>query len=496
MVRKQKSVKGLNRRQVLKYGLSGGLAAGLSPGLWLSGCGGWWQGKKPNVLLIVLDTARADRFSCFGYERKTSPNIDAMALESVVYECAYSPSCWTLPSHASLFTGLYPIQAGATSETLHLPLSNTTVTEALKKTGYDTAAFVCNAWVNMERGFAQGFTEFYEMWRHESEPDTTQGQSPKELTATKKVISWFERRKKAENPFFVFINLNCVHLPYCPPEPFLSRFAGNRGYYSEEVNRVGLVKSMWSYLAGELKLSERDFHIMNDLYDGEVAFADRCVGQIIEQLRNLGILDETVVIVTSDHGENLGERGRIDHSLSMYETTLHIPLVIRYPRRFRAGTRNSDLVSFVDIAPTILELCNVREGMEKLKPDKMSLAREDRPRRVFVVAGNERPLAGIALMKDRYSAFDTSTIDFRMRSIRTDSYKLIWNVERGKELFDLRADPGELHDLAGVEIETRDKLHRILYNWLKQIPSAGDVSFLEGQDEESMRILRSLGYLK
>lgn len=139
MGRKQKSVRALSRRDILKYGLYGGLAVGLSPGLWLGGCGDKRGEKRPNVILIVLDTARADRFSCLGYERKTSPNIDGLASQGIVYERAYTTNFWTLPSHASLFTGLYPSQAGATSETLQLPLTNTTLAEMLKEASYDTA---------------------------------------------------------------------------------------------------------------------------------------------------------------------------------------------------------------------------------------------------------------------------------------------------------------------------------------------------------------------
>lgn len=492
----RKLVRGLSRREILKYGLYGGLAAGLSPSLWLSGCGKQWRGRRPNVLLIVLDTARADRFSCMGYRRQTSPNIDSMAAEGTIYERACSTCCWTLPSHGSLFTGLYPTQAGATSETLQLPFFNTVLAGALKKAGYDTAAFSCNGWVSKERGFAQGFDEFHEMWRRENRPDVTQSQGPVELTTTERVTCWIEQRKAVKNPFYVFINFNCVHLPYQPPEPFLSRFVGNRGYNNEEVNRVAVVKSCWAYLGGEIKLSERDFRIMSDLYDGEVAFADQCVGQIVERLRDSGILDDTVVIVTSDHGENLGEHGRIDHMLSMYETTLHIPLFIRYPEQFRGGTRIDDLVSLVDIAPTILDLCGVQDGMEKLKPSETSLARDDRPHRAFVVAGNERPLTGIALMKDRYPSFDTSTIDYRMRAIRTDPYKLIWSISGGMELFDLQTDPGELHDLADTRVQARDKLHKMLTNWMNRVPSAGDISLLESRDKESLEILRSLGYVE
>ena len=486
----------LSRRRVLKYGLYGGLAAGLSPSVWLSGCGRRYRGKRPNVLLIVLDTARADRFSCLGYERNTSVNIDALANEGVVYERAYTTNFWTLPSHASLFTGLYPSQVGATSETLQLPFSAGTIAEILGEAGYDTAGFVCNPWVSAERGFGQGFDEFYEMWRAANQLQVSEQFGRAEWAGLKKVLDWLGRRRSRGKPFFVFVNFHCAHLPYQPPEPFLSRFVGDRGYDNEEVNRAAAITSMWAQLAGDLKLGERDFRIMSDLYDGEIAFADHCVGEIVDYLKGSGGLDETVVFVTSDHGENLGEHGLIDHTLSMYETTLHIPLVVRYPERFKAGTTVGDLVSVIDIAPTIQEICNIKSGIGELKPEEMSLARESRLRRSFVTAENERPLTAIALMKAKYPAFDVGTIDYRMRAIRTEVYKLIWNIGGAVEMFDIQADPGELHDISGEQLETRDKLHKMLSEWMERIPLAGDVSFLEGRDEESMKILRSLGYVK
>lgn len=492
MSNKQRVTGAVSRREVLKYGLYGGLAA-ITPALWVSGCAGLKKSKRPNVLLIVLDTARVDRFSCMGYERNTSPNIDSIFSEGVIYDNAYSTACWTLPSHASLLTGLYPVQAGATSETLQLPSFNTTLAECLKNADYDTAAFVCNSWVSAERGFAKGFTQFHEMWRRARRTTS----NPKiEIDATNEILSWLGSRKSSKKPFFAFVNLNCVHLPYQPLEPFLSQFVGGRGYNNKEVNKVAAITSMWPYLAGKLKLAGRDFNILSDLYDGEVGLADRCVGQIVHQLKTSGILDDTLLIVTSDHGENLGEHGRIDHNLSLHETTLHIPLMMRYPPAFKPATRVDDFVSIVDIAPTILDLCRQTEAIEKIKPTQTSLARNDRKRRAFIIAANERPLNGIGLMKERYPEFDTTAIDYRLRAIRTNPYKLIWTVNKGTELFDLNADPGETHNLAGREVEVQTKLSNILKSWANQIPSAKDISLMKSQDTESLEILRSLGYIK
>lgn len=493
MTDKQKNGINFTRRQILEYGVYGGIA-GLTGGLWLGGCSSG-RDRRPNVVLIVLDTARADRFGCMGYERDTSPNIDSIFSEGTIFENTYSTACWTLPSHGSLFTGLYPTQAGATSETLHLPKVNRTIAQTLQEGGYKTAGFCCNGWLSKERGFAQGFDEYHEMWREENRVNTAGKHLYSDQIATEKIINWLRQQNKSKNPFFTFINLNGIHLPYQPTEPFLSRFVGNRGYNNEEVNRIAAVKSWWAYLGGKVAFNERDFRIMSDLYDGEVALADTHVGRIADELRTLRMLDDTVFIVTSDHGENLGEHGRFDHNLSMYETTLHIPLMMRYPKAFSAAVRVKDLVSNTDIAPTILDLCGVG-GMDKLKPEETSLARKERRRRNFVVSGNERPMSGIGLMKEQYPEFDVRSIDYRMRAIRSGSYKLIWKINVGTQLFDLQTDPQELNDLAGKDIATRNKLNNMLVSWMRRTPAVSNIKSLQGQDEENLKLLRSLGYIK
>ena len=150
--------------------------------------------------------------------------MDALALEGVVYERAYATNFWTLPSHASLLTGLYSSQAGATSETGRLPAFNTTLAEVLKKADYKTAAFICNAWISKERGFSQGFEEFYEMWRSENKPEFRPQPGWTEWATVKKATEWLEKQKTKSNPFLLFINLNCAHMPYNPPGSFLSIF--------------------------------------------------------------------------------------------------------------------------------------------------------------------------------------------------------------------------------------------------------------------------------
>ena len=489
------SAKKMNRREILTYGAYSALAGGLSSGLCLSGCANRRRKKtKPNVVLIVLDTARADRFSYLGSQRATTPYIDTVASAAAVYEKAYATTFWTLPTHASIFTGLYPSQAGATSETLHLPDSNVTITEMLRQSGYATAAFSCNVWVSKERGFAKGFDEFAEMWRQANQTVKAGGPDMTELITTDKITSWLTTTGKKE-PFFLFVNLNSAHLPYEPPKPFLDRFL-RHDYDKRNIARISRIHGIWAHLTGKIKLTKNDLDIMNALYDAEIAVADYCVEQIIETLKKLDALDNTLVIITSDHGENLGEHGMIDHLFSMYDTIIHIPLIIRYPARFPAGMRNDDLISQIDIAPTILDVCNIQNRSNLLLPDRMSLASKDREIRKYVFAENDRPISGIELVKRMDPHFDVSGIDCRMRMLRTRRDKMIWSIGVNEELYNMDSDPDELVNIADNDPARSNKLQNILKVWMQEIGQLGETPSFISQDKESMEKLRSLGYIE
>jgi arylsulfatase A-like enzyme len=410
------------------------------------------------------------------------------------FERAFATAFWTLPSHGSLFTGLCPTRAGATSETNHLPLNNLTLAEVFQQSGYHTAAFVCNAWLSAERGFAQGFDAFFELWRLPSDPQDTGYSGAREKTAVRRLLGWLDERASQEDPFFVFINLNCAHMPYQPPEPFRFRFLRPE-CEAGAVERLSRIQSLWPYLAGEFSLSKEDFCIMNDLYDGEVAFADHLVGRIVQALRSKDLLDHTLLVVTSDHGENLGDHGRIDHLLSMHETTLHVPLIFRFPGRFPQGAKDARLVSLVDIAPTILDACGFKDNRFFRMQEGRSLCREEEIHRSFVLAENDRPVNGIGFMKSRYPDFDTASIDFPMRAIRSLRYKLIWEVGRNAVLYDLSKDPDERHDLAETDPQTTFRLKKQMEERMQRhAKERGGPSFT-GRDEENLKILRAMGYV-
>jgi arylsulfatase A-like enzyme len=467
--------------------------------LLVAACGGDSQqpaagARRPNVLLVVLDTARPDYFSCYGHPHPTTPRIDRLAAEGVRYDRAYSTDFWTLPAHASLLTGLYPTEAGATAETNYLPARVVTLAEHLRRHGYSTGAVVDNPWISRERGFAQGFGEFEEMWREEELIAVDPFSPLTEQHVVDRALEWLNRQTRT-SAFFLFVNFNVTHMPYTPTREFWRRSA-TRNWPEERVRFLEGLTGIRAYLAGALRLDETDFQIMRELYRAEIAMADAQVGQLVDALAERALLDDTLVIITSDHGENLGDHGLIDHALSMYETTLRIPLIIRYPKRFEAGVVSSELVSVTDILPTVLDVCGLSDSPQLLRTTAASLCAPDRPRRRFVVAENERPINTVAQMKRKHPSFDTRTIDHRMRAVRAERYKLIWREGFKTEVFDLDTDPDESRDIAAARPDILEDLLKRLDAWMASVDPESEAQSFESQDRESVQKLRSLGYLE
>lgn len=456
----------------------------------LGGCG---RATRPNVVLIVLDTFRGDRLSCMGYARETTPRMDSIAREGALFTHAYATCFWTLPSHASILTGLHPVQVGATSETLQLPAEANTVGEVLQGAGYRTAGFVCNSWVSGERGFGQGFDEYVEMWRAENQDRSSGARSLEEATVAR-LEPWIASAAAHDKPFFLFVNLNSTHLPYKPAPEYLSPFL-RAGYDMKRVEELARITSGWSHLVGETPLSETDYAILSDLYDGEVAWEDALVGRLVDALQRAGVLENTLVIITSDHGEHLGEKDKIDHMSTMYDPALHVPLIIRYPRAFAAGTKVDGLVSLVDIAPTIVDLCGAADAAQDLHAKTASLAAKDRAAEDFVIAGNERPMMGIQLLQSKYPGYDWQSIDYRMRCLRAPAHKLIWSENRSVELYDLKRDPAENDNLADAQPDLQRQMMSVLARTYEGMGGSKEHFMFKSTDKEALELLRSLGYI-
>jgi arylsulfatase A-like enzyme len=326
---------------------------------------------RPNLVLIVIDTARADHFSCYGYGKETTPNVDALAARGVRFTEARSLAPWTLPAHMSMFSGLPPRDHGATwaafSEPESAPLRELVartfapgepermLAARLRAAGYATLAFSPNPWVAKTKGLGEGFDEFHELWREEERAALARGAPPDALSLSLSGVTMAGVRRALaardeERPFFLFVNLLDPHFPYEPPEPYRARFGGTSATVT--AIQAGGRRTELAMIAGAAPFTREE---LVPLYDGELATADHFVGELVQTLEREGVFDDTLVIVTSDHGELLGEGGQWSHQLSVGEELLRVPLVLKLPEDARAGTVSEDpLVSNLDVYATLL----------------------------------------------------------------------------------------------------------------------------------------------
>jgi choline-sulfatase len=269
-----------------------------------------------NVLLISIDTLRADHLGAYGFPRPTTPNIDAVAREGVLFKNARTPVPMTLPAHVSLLTGTLPPTHGLRDNLANrLPDASLTLAEMLKPRGFTTGAIVSSFVLDRRFGTSQGFDSYDDRFQAVHKIGDLNERKGDETTRLAR--EWLDEHK--EQPFFLFVHFYDPHDPYEPPEPFASQ---------------------WS----------------EHPYEGEVAFADACVGQVLEKLRQLGLYEDTLIVIVGDHGEMLGEHGELNHGFFIYEGALRVPLVVRVPRA-RAAPRQVDLpVSLIDVVPTVVSL--------------------------------------------------------------------------------------------------------------------------------------------
>lgn len=471
------------------------LAAALGAMASLAGlaCG---PGARPNILLVVCDTVRADHVSADGYSRPTTPQIDALGREGAVYLKAYTPSPWTLPAHASLFTGLYPSSHGADSGHLRLDATLPLLARRLHDAGYKTLAYVENPWVGKDYNFQEGFDTFDEIWHgvRGTEDDMGAARVSQEVA---RWLAWRDDNVEARRqPFFIFINYFEAHLPYNPPEPERTKFlrADGPGGLSP-ADREARVERLRRFkhpeevkqILGIGTLEPADFAILSDLYDGEIAYVDSRLGEVAALLRRRGLLDRTVVAVTSDHGEMLGEHGLMDHKLNLYEPVLRVPMVLRYPPAVPPGQRVAAPVMLQDLYPTLLGLAGVDQpsprstpdgshplggpvwppesrvlpGIAGLVPGAVRGSTVDDP----LIAEYAHPGEFLAAMKEVAQGADLARWSRSLEAFQAGGLKLIWASDGRRELYDLATDSSEMADQGGSDSDARHLAAHVEY-WL------------------------------
>jgi arylsulfatase A-like enzyme len=458
-----------------------------------AGCGGnpkWAGVGKPSLILIVVDTLRADYLASYGFDGPISPHLDRLAEEAVLFEQCSSQAPWTTPSVASMMTSLYPEAHGVRLApgdprdqrswrkrwTRAIPESTLTLAEALRARGYQTAAFVANPFIAKGLGFEQGFETFNQDAAIKGVRD-----SAGLLDAG---LRWFQSLEDPDDPTFVYLHLMDVHGPYVAPEVDFEivRDAPGLGP-AVTLNRIGFGR-IQPYLLRPRWASRRDNHelrVWRGRYAAGVHAADRRLGAFFHRLRKSGLWDRQMVVVTSDHGEELFDHGGWDHGFSLHEHQLHVPLLIRLPQGDFGGTRVRSLVRLVDLMPTLAALVGHSGSDEMIGRDLLPLITRGEeptvPRFAFATSVKEHPA---------------------VRSISDGRFKLIIDPATDRvRLYDLPTDPGENSDIAAERPQLVEVLRaRLLEEDARVISGASQADTEVELSDQQIERLRELGYLQ
>jgi choline-sulfatase len=418
----------VNRRGLLPVILAAGA---------LLSCRSERAGPYPSasVVLVSIDTLRADRLPLYGYAKGSTPHLDALGRESVVFEQAYSHCPLTLPAHASLFTGLLPPHHGVRdNQGFSLAGDKRTLATRFRAAGFDTGAAVSAYVIRASTGIAQGFDVYDDAFPVDASVEALAAQQRDGAQSVESLLRWIEARSGSKR-FFAFLHLYEPHAPYAPPPAFQG---------------------------------------LPDPYDGEVAYADDLVGRLVTRLRERGLLDHTVLAVTSDHGEGLGDHGEQEHGFFLYREAVRVPFLLRLPGARRGGLRLGGVVAQVDIPATLLDLAGVPVGSmdgRSLRPAIERGAIETRP--VYAETFFPRYHFGwselLAVTDDRY------------RYIRAPR----------PELYDAKADPSERADIAAQRADAA----RAMSAWIDQAVGPVEATTPSAVPADVAENLRALGYV-
>jgi arylsulfatase A-like enzyme len=477
--------------------------------------------RPPNLLLVVLDTVRADRLTPYGAPRDTTPCLSRLAREGTLFLNAISPAPWSLPSHASIFTGQFPSVHRATIEHLYLDNSIPTLAERLRDRGYDTVGISANGFVGPSFGMHRGFEDLAvvddlsissqdPLRRHlvfgallsllgDPEPLPDKGAGFENRLAQ----HWLDRHARSaarDRPFFLFVNFMEAHLPYGPDAGPRARLAPGpvRPSIAPLVTENFSQTAIFRLIALPRTLQPDDYQQLSDLYDASVATDDARLDELIQELDQRGLLDNTVVVVTSDHGENLGEHGGLlAHVFSVHQTLLHVPLIVRHPASFPAGLRYPGLVSTVSIFATLLEEAGVAPasgGDPAVPPLPRTATLSPLP---FAVSEYFLPLFELGSLATEVPGTNIESFTVRQRTIQDGAHKLVVRSDGTETLYDLKKDPDEQAPLSAGE-EAAAPLRAALGTWLASLPRTVDLragNHVE-IDPKTLRSLRALGYVR
>ena len=469
----------------------------------------------PNVLLVVWDTVRADHLGLYGHPRPTTPRLDAFAKEARVFDDCVAVGSTTVPSHASMFTGLLPVEHGLSNQAPHMDASFVTLAETLRDAGYRTYLFSANPQLQEATGLTQGFDLAEYPWspahlqeairivRAKLDPEDRSNDLPEQLASQrlatsslvavaplpeKALLRWLEREKG--RPFFATLNYMEAHQPLIP-----SRAARGRLMTPEQVTASYQVdrrwNALWDFTLGLGTYTPEEIELTRLTYDAALLELDDSFYGLLEALRARGELENTVVVLVSDHGEHLGEKHLLDHQFSVYEPLMRVPLVVWYPPRVPAG-REPAPVTHMDLFPTLLELAGVpiptvSTAVSLLHP----------------VSGRARLGAYPAVMtavlsqaRKRFPEFDPKPFERTLQAFYREPWKLIVGSDGSRSLYDLKSDPREERDLAPLQRDVVTSLVGDLTSLLATTRKPSHPATAIEPDPETRARLEALGYVE
>ncbi|NIR86402.1 sulfatase [Candidatus Bathyarchaeota archaeon] len=456
--------------------------------------------EGPNIILVTMDTVRADHTSAYNYPRETTPALEDLARESTLYLNAIAPGDMTLSTHASLFTGL-PVNWHGAHRSDQYPAGQPlaqgfdTLSEVLANHGYLTAGVVANhGYLGHRFGLDQGFHYYddrapisysrwtwrglfrellcniFTIWIHPSFLNSPYRKAEQIHSEALKLI---EKLHKRNRPWFLFLNYMDAHTPYQPPPPFDTRFPSIDPAFTWRKYR----EMKQEILRQEYKITTKEKQHLLSLYDAGIAYLDHYLGIFLEQLKKRGLYEGSLIIVTSDHGEAFGERELIGHEMSVYQDQVHVPLLVKYPNS-AAEMKVSEIVSLISIPPTVLEVTGLKsqKGFRRMNLRKIPMGEPT------IVVSESYP-HGVLPRFERVE-----------RAVFRNSYKFIHSTEGKREFYDLSLDPNETQNLYKELREESRALENQLTDWLKVSSSPStDCTLLDRQTEDR---LQSLGYVK
>jgi arylsulfatase A-like enzyme len=480
-----------------------------------------------NVVVVVMDTTRWDD----AMDPSVAPTLTELGADGTAFRETISPAPWTLPAHASMVTGTYPSKHGAHAAHERLDDSLPTLPELFQDAGYETACVSNNTWLSIESGFDRGFDTFRQMWQlvqsstamGELVEVTEEGRAKavgrkllegnpaanaanvlyrllvreRSDDGASRTTEWIEQwlaDRDRDEPFFLFTNYLEPHLEYRPPERLAEQFLPVEFSYQEAME---IPQEPWEYLAGHVRLTDAELRALRALYRAEIAYLDEQLAALKEALVQAGEWEDTILVITADHGENIGDHGMMDHQYCLYETLVHVPLVV-HGGAFTDGGEVSDLVSLVDLAPTLLDAAGIdapaaRAGFQgrSFHPDAGS------PPREFLVSEYMAPQPSMEALEHHVGALpdDIDRFDRSLRALRTDEHKLVRGSDGTIELYDLAADPHESTDVAAANPALVDSLTDTLDEWLDGFERA-DVDRSVELDADRKEHLEELGYIR